>query len=92
MFMIDCPYCGSRPHKEFTYVGEARIRPDTDLHSPKGEEEQKTAHTAYVFARKNPKNWHKEVWQHSAACRAHLTLERHTLTHAIRKTEAGGVA
>jgi sarcosine oxidase subunit delta len=26
---------------------------------------------------------HKEIWQHSGGCRAHLTVVRSTLTHRI---------
>ena len=31
----------------------------------------------------NPAGDHKEIWQHSGGCRAHLAVVRNTLTHKI---------
>lgn len=75
--LITCPYCGPRDVAEFTYQGDAnRVRPDeasTDA----------AAWNAYVYDRVNTAGDHREVWQHSGGCRAHLTATRSTLTHAV---------
>jgi sarcosine oxidase subunit delta len=78
--LITCPYCGARDVAEFTYQGDAgRTRPDpasTDLE----------AWNAYVYQRPNPAGEHRELWQHSGGCRAHILIIRNTLTHAIDGT------
>lgn len=75
--LIACPYCGPRDLAEFTCQGEAgRSRPapaSTDI----------AAWNAYVYARRNEAGPHREHWQHSGGCRAHLIIERDTLTHDI---------
>ena len=75
--LIHCPWCGPRDVAEFTYQGDAnRTRPDpasTDT----------AAWNAYVYARANTAGNHREYWQHSGGCRAHLGVSRNTLTHAI---------
>lgn len=75
--LIACPYCGPRDLAEFTRQAEAdRSRPDpasTDVH----------AWNAYVYARRNEAGPHHEYWQHNGGCRAHLVIERDTLTHDI---------
>jgi sarcosine oxidase subunit delta len=68
---------------EYTYVGDAaRTRPALD--APQEE------WCAYLFERQNPMGWHLEYWQHTAGCRAVLTVERNTLTHEIRATRIAG--
>ena len=75
--LIACPYCGPRDAAEFTYQGDAaRSRPDpasTD----------RAAWEAYVYDRENPAGSHREFWQHSSGCRAHLLVVRDTLNHEI---------
>ena len=74
---IICPYCGARDLAEFTYQGDATIvRPD-----PASTDQE--AWNRYVYERANPAGKHREYWQHSGGCRAHLTVERDTLTHAV---------
>ncbi len=87
--IIPCPYCGPRDLSEFTYQGDARrTRPD-----PTSSDE--TAWHAWVYVRSNPAGWHREYWQHSGGCRAHLVVHRNTLTHEIgevhlaREVQAG---
>lgn len=76
--LIPCPHCGPRDVSEFTYQGDAnRTRPD-----PASSDEH--AWHAYVYERVNTAGDHRECWQHSGGCRAHLLVERSTLTHAIR--------
>ncbi len=81
MLIIHCPLCGPRADKEFTYGGDAnRTRP--------GDDADEAAWYDYVFLRDNPKGWHIEFWQHAQGCRAWLKVERHTVTHEIRKVTA----
>ncbi len=75
--LITCAWCGPRDVSEFTYQGDAnRTRPEqssTDL----------AAWNDYVYGRVNTAGDHREFWQHSGGCRAHLVVTRNTVTHAI---------
>lgn len=74
---IACPYCGPRDVAEFAYQGDAnRTRPD-----PASTDQQ--AWNEYVYDRVNTRGPHREFWQHSGGCRAHLLVERDTSTHRI---------
>ncbi len=76
--LITCPYCGPRDVSEFSYQGDAnRTRPD-----PASTDQ--AAWNAYVYERVNTAGDHKEYWQHSGGCRAHLAVTRNTMTHEIR--------
>ena len=62
---------------QFTYRGDATVhRPAAD--APPG------AFYDYVYARRNPRGWHKEWWHHVHGCRQYLRVVRHTLTHEAR--------
>ena len=75
--LIPCPHCGPRDLSEFTYQGDAtRKRPDPTSTDTR-------AWNDYVYARPNPAGPHREYWQHSGGCRAHLVVTRDTLTHEI---------
>jgi sarcosine oxidase subunit delta len=75
--LIPCPYCGPRDVGEFTYQGDATVaRPD-----PASTDQD--AWNRYVYDRANPAGKHSEYWQHSGGCRAHLLVERDTVTHAV---------
>ncbi|HVW56682.1 MAG TPA: sarcosine oxidase subunit delta [Rhizobiaceae bacterium] len=75
--LITCPYCGPRDLSEYTYQGDAnRVRPD-----PASTDQ--AAWNDYVYDRINTAGEHREFWQHSGGCRAHLLVTRNTLTHAI---------
>lgn len=75
--IIPCPYCGPRDLSEFTYQGDAtRTRPDPTSTDDK-------AWHGWVYVRPNPAGWHREYWQHSGGCRAHVVVHRNTLTHEI---------
>ena len=75
--LISCPYCGARDVSEFTYQGDAnRTRPD-----PASTDQ--AAWNEYVYDRLNTAGDHREFWQHSGGCRAHLVIVRSTLTHRI---------
>ena len=74
---IACPHCGPRDVAEFTYQGDAnRTRPE-----PASTDQ--AAWNEYVYDRVNTRGPHKEFWQHSGGCRAHLLVERDTATHRI---------
>jgi sarcosine oxidase subunit delta len=76
--LIACPYCGPRDLSEFTYQGDAnRTRPN-----PMSNDQ--SAWNAYVYERVNTAGDHREFWQHSGGCRAHLAVVRSTLTHEIK--------
>lgn len=77
MLRIHCPWCGVRDETEFGYHGDATVRrPGPDAGTD--------AFYAFVYARRNPRGWHVEWWQHRAGCRQYLKVLRHTLTHEIR--------
>ncbi|WP_149537264.1 sarcosine oxidase subunit delta [Siccirubricoccus phaeus] len=78
---IPCPFCGPRDEVEFTWRGDASVQ------RPAAEAGVEAFHD-YVYLRRNPRGWTQEWWQHSAGCRAWLRVERHTMTHEIRKVEA----
>lgn len=75
--LIPCPYCGPRDVGEFTYQGDATVvRPD-----PASTDQD--AWNRFVYDRANPAGKHSEYWQHSGGCRAHLVVERDTVTHTV---------
>jgi sarcosine oxidase subunit delta len=74
--LIRCPWCGERDSSEFYYGGDATVK------RPAEDAGLKAWHD-YVYLRDNPKGPHRELWQHSAGCRAFLVVTRDTLTHAI---------
>tara|TARA_Y100001970_G_scaffold267935_1_gene358583 strand:- start:46591 stop:46869 length:279 start_codon:yes stop_codon:yes gene_type:complete len=81
MLLIPCPWCGLRAESEFSSGGEANIsRPyvNNDLSDNDWAD--------YLFYRKNPKGWHQEQWHHVKGCRRWFNVERHTVTHEIRKS------
>ena len=79
MLQIKCPHCGIRDEAEFSYRGDATVqRPTAD---------DPDAFVDYVYNRANPRGWHTEWWQHSAACRQWLKVTRHTVTHEISAVE-----
>lgn len=77
MLRINCPFCGPRDHSEFSYVGDASVTyPPLD-----GSRE---AWFEAVFLRENPRGPLSELWHHVYGCRAHVIVERDTLTHEIK--------
>lgn len=80
MLLINCPHCGPRDETEFHTGGEAHIvRPEepADLTDAQWAD--------YLFMRKNTKGWFAERWVHAAGCRRWFNVERHTVTHEIRR-------
>ncbi|WP_327086465.1 sarcosine oxidase subunit delta [Nonomuraea sp. NBC_01738] len=80
MMLIDCPHCGPRDENEFSYGGQAGIS-----YPERPAEFTDEQWAGYVFWRDNPKGWFTERWFHAYGCRTWLTLQRHTVTHEIRK-------
>lgn len=81
--LMSCPHCGPRDINEFTYAGDAtRTRPALDA--------AQSEWCSYLFERTNPMGAHREHWQHTAGCRAVLTVERDTLNHAVLSTALTG--
>ncbi len=82
---IDCPYCGSRDEREFTFGGESHIsRPSLEASDREWVE--------YLFFRKNPKGIHFERWVHARGCRRWFNMARDTVTHRIVAVYAMGAA
>lgn len=80
---INCPHCGPRSVSEFSYGGDATLKRPTEY-----TEEAFELWMDYVYYRANPRGWHNEYWHHQGGCRAWLKLERHTVSHEIRKVHA----
>jgi len=76
MIRIECPFCGTRDHSEFSYGGDATVEyPALDASAGDWSEA--------VYQRRNPRGSHREYWHHLNGCRAWLIVERDTLTHEI---------
>jgi len=80
MNRIECRFCVTREHTEFTYGGDATKQ------RPALNEESNQIWTDYVFTRDNPKGAHQEYWQHTQGCRSWVKVSRNTLTHVISET------
>ncbi|WP_372609652.1 sarcosine oxidase subunit delta [Aquicoccus sp.] len=78
---IDCPCCGSRDIREFTYMGDALAldRPDPDAGD--------AAWNDYVHNRDNPAGPTRELWYHEMGCAAWLVVTRDTRSHEIHAVE-----
>lgn len=65
---INCPYCGSRDLREFTFLGEACEAGDP---------------FEAVYLRDNPMGRSRGWWFHYHGCRSWLLIERDNRTHEI---------
>jgi methylglutamate dehydrogenase subunit B len=74
---IPCPFCGERDSSEFTYLGEAKERPDP------AQPEAPARFLEYVYLRSDPAGPHEELWYHEQGCRWWLCVRRNTRTHEI---------
>lgn len=77
---IDCPYCGSRDLREFTYLGDADAARRLAVG---GETVLPEAAADLVHLRDNPAGTHRGLWYHEQGCRSWLEIERSTTTHEI---------
>jgi sarcosine oxidase subunit delta len=78
MLLIPCPWCGSRDELEFTPRGEISTRPDP-LASSDAE------WVAYLYHGSNVRGWLREYWVHTHGCMQLLIVERHSVTHEVRR-------
>ncbi|MDU8929994.1 sarcosine oxidase subunit delta [Alisedimentitalea sp. MJ-SS2] len=78
---IDCPLCGSRDRREFTYQGDALAldRPDPEAGSGEWND--------YLHNRDNPAGPTRELWYHESGCAAWLVVTRDTVTHQVHSVE-----
>lgn len=82
--LIDCPCCGKRDRREFTYLGDATVA------RPGMENTDHEDWYAFVYQRENPRGWHREIWQHSQGCRSFIEVRRNTVTHDIESARLIG--
>ncbi len=82
--IITCPWCGKRDAAEFTYCGDGNVQ------RPALNETKEESFAAYVYDRENPAGPHRELWQHTGGCRAHVAVTRDTVTHEIYSCKATG--
>jgi heterotetrameric sarcosine oxidase delta subunit len=76
MFAIDCPWCGLRDEREFSYGAEGQIT------YPAEPSELTDAEWAeFVFVRSNPKGPLLERWVHTHGCRRWFERVRDTSTN-----------
>jgi heterotetrameric sarcosine oxidase delta subunit len=78
MFLITCPYCGTRDQSEFSYGGQAHIARPTN-----GEDLSDEQWAEFVFLRDNPKGLFAERWIHTTGCRRFFNMLRNTATDEI---------
>jgi methylglutamate dehydrogenase subunit B len=79
---IDCPHCGDRDLREFSYLGAAGLhRPDPQAAGALDR------FIDYVYLRDNPAGPHRELWYHGA-CQAWLLVTRDTRNHEIEVVES----
>ncbi len=74
---LNCPICGDRDRREFTYKGDALAlaRPEALEWSAEWDE--------YLHLRDNPAGVTRELWHHNAGCSAWLVVERDTVSHEV---------
>jgi methylglutamate dehydrogenase subunit B len=85
---ISCVHCGERGNDEFSYLGDAAPERPRDPDGQPLDDDAMRRWADYVYLRDNPAGAHRELWQHTAGCRAWLVVTRNTVTHAISKVEA----
>ena len=77
MLLIECPWCGPRDERDFSYGGEAHIarpkNPDTLSDEQWGD---------YLFMRTNTKGQHLERWVCNG-CRRWFNVRRDTVSDKI---------
>ncbi|WP_137703100.1 sarcosine oxidase subunit delta [Marimonas lutisalis] len=78
---INCPHCGPRDRREFTYQGDALAldRPDPEAGPDVWND--------YIHNRDNPAGPTRELWYHETGCAAWLVVTRDTVTHDIHAVE-----
>lgn len=76
---INCPHCGERDLREFTYYGASVYadRPDGGWSDDWDN---------YLHMRENPAGETHDLWYHELGCSAWIEVTRNTVTHAISAT------
>ncbi|MCB2116791.1 MAG: sarcosine oxidase subunit delta [Rhodobacteraceae bacterium] len=77
---INCPLCGTRDRREFTYYG-ASVYADRPAESAGPE-----AWDDYLHLRDNPAGETTDLWYHELGCAAWIEVTRNTVTHEISGT------
>ena len=82
---LDCPHCGKRDRREFTYRGDALalLRPDPGAEA--------AAWDDYLHNRDNPSGLTRELWYHDP-CGTWAVVERDTVTHHVAGSQAAAEA
>ena len=75
---IECPCCGARDVREFTYKGAALVRPDPEAGD--------AAWDGYVHLRDNVAGPTRELWYHETGCGAWLVVTRIRLWRSREST------
>jgi heterotetrameric sarcosine oxidase delta subunit len=81
---LDCPHCGSRDLREFSYRGAFLKRPDAKAGD--------AAWDDYLHLRDNPAGATRDLWYHEGGCGAWLVVSRNTVNHAIASVELASEA
>ncbi|MGI8699145.1 MAG: sarcosine oxidase subunit delta [Mycobacteriales bacterium] len=81
MLLIPCPHCGPRNSSEFRYAGEGRGRPDVTTTT-------RAQWRSYLYERRNVAGEVRESWYHTFGCRRFFTVDRDTVSNAIRPVAA----
>ncbi len=81
MQKFTCPWCGDRPHSEFSYYCDEEGIPSA----------RQAGSDPYdrIYIRSNLIGNHVELWQHTHGCRGWLKIVRHNLTHEVQDTVRG---
>ncbi|MGX1099691.1 sarcosine oxidase subunit delta [Amorphus sp. MBR-141] len=85
MFLIPCPYCGTRDQSEYAYGGQAHVARPKDPASLTDAE-----WAEFVFFRDNPKGLFAERWNHASGCRRWFNVLRSTASDRIYAAYAIG--
>ena len=74
---LNCPLCGLRDVREFTYRGSSKLmaRPDPA--------DGLAAFHDYVHLRENRAGENEELWHHHMGCSSWLLVVRHVSTHQV---------
>lgn len=75
---LNCPLCGARDLREFTYLG-------ADSYLDRPAQGDAAGLDAYLHLRENPAGETAELWYHGMGCGAWLHVERSTVSHVIAK-------
>lgn len=82
MLVIDCPFCGPRDEREFTYCGPAAPRRPDD---PEALSDSDWVDYLVVPVNQLGPVW--EYWWHARGCGGWVRVRRDTVTHEISRCE-----